>query len=160
MSEIQNAFANASPMLVDTFLIPGLLDGLREKLSDQEVADMITNSSDFQEIITEERSKRSSGDLTGLFGDNVHIPESIHENGRVRIAEDDYRVNVDYLKDIGIDPKKVLYFRRTQPSETPKPEYYWTSAFGEVVRGLKTEISPEKRASSIILVSEIYCILS
>jgi hypothetical protein len=46
-------------------------------------------------------------------------------------------------------------FRVTQPSTTPKPEYYWTSDYFEVTRGLHAEISIEDRTNSVILVSSL-----
>jgi len=62
---------------------------------------------------------------------------------------------VAYLKTKGIDPSKVLFFRITQPTDNPKPEYYWTSDYSEVQKGLTAEISPEQRKTSIILVADL-----
>lgn len=109
----------------------------------------------FQSIIIKEREKRWSGDLSGLLGEEITIPETQHAGGRQRRAESGYKINVDYLKTIGLDPKKILFFRATQPSLTPKPEYYWTSDYFETVRGLTAEIPPEQRKTSVILVADL-----
>lgn len=39
-----------------------------------------------------------------------------------------------------IDPAYVLYFRRTLPSHTPKPEEHWTDEYIQVRNGLRREI--------------------
>ena len=55
------------------------------------------------------------------------------------------------------NPKFVLVFRRTIPSETPKPEVFWTTEFGVVRNGLRYE-SPKmsaKRVYSTIFVTTI-----
>jgi len=126
--------------------------------NDQSLADLLVNMSRFQEIIYSERNKRHDGDLSGLFGNEINLPESVHFNGRIRRAESGNRINIDYLKSIGIDPSKVLFFRVTQPpvnTTSQKPEYYWTSDYFEVCRGLQSEISPDQRENAIILVAGI-----
>jgi len=90
-----------------------------------------------------------------LLGEEVNISETAHEDGRTRRAESGQRVNVEYLRSQGIDPSKVLFFRITQDSDTPKPEYYWTSDYGETQRGLRVEVSPEKRKTAVILVADL-----
>ena len=111
--------------------------------------------SKFQNIITPERQKRWDGDMSGLFGDKIHIAETTHANGKIRRAESDYKINVEYLKTQGIDPSQVLFFRVTQPTDKPKPEYYWTSDYFETQKGLTREISSKQRKTSIILVSSL-----
>ncbi len=116
---------------------------------------LILNTSRFTRITQREMSRRWDGDKSGLFGEEVQIPETTRSGGRTRRAESGYRINVDYLNKYNIDPKKVLFFRTTQPSATPKPEWYWTTDFFETQKGLSAEISPEDRQKSVTLVASL-----
>ncbi len=91
----------------------------------------------------------------GIFGEEISLPESSHHDGRVRRAEEGRQILLDKVRETGVDPKYVLYFRVTQPIDEPKPEYYWTNDFYETTRGLRQEISEEKRKTSIILCSTL-----
>jgi hypothetical protein len=59
-----------------------------------------------------------------------------------------------------IDMRFVLFYRRSQPSNKPKPEAYWTWNYNIIVRGLNIEHSKEYKKSSIILVASLHVILS
>jgi hypothetical protein len=119
------------------------------------LAEYIANSGRFHSIIQEERMKYFGGDTSGLLGKVVETPSAEHQDGRVRHEESGAKINVAYLREIGIDPKKVLFFRVTQPSQTPKPEYYWTSDFFETRNGLSAEIPSEQRRTAVILVADL-----
>lgn len=49
------------------------------------------------------------------------------------------------------DSNYVLVFRRTLPSEEPKPEQHWTTEYMIAVNGLRYEISGVHRLHSVIL---------
>ena len=71
------------------------------------------------------------------------------------VVDDGHRVNLEPLKERGIDTDKVLYFRVTQPAVGgAKPETFWTSDIVEVYRGLRTEMG-RKEETAIILVSTL-----
>ena len=55
------------------------------------------------------------------------------------------------------NPNFVLVTRRAVPSDTPKPEQYWTEEHGTALLGLKKEIPPgsAQRMHSIIMVSTL-----
>ena len=59
-----------------------------------------------------------------------------------------------------INPKYVLFYRRTQPSPKPQPEAYWTYNFNVAVRGMNTEHSESYRRTAVILVSDFKTLLS
>lgn len=140
----------------DPALYPALPEYIRD---DQELfSSYIENTAKFSEIIHTELRKRDTGDKSGLFGSEESIPASLHANGRERREESGYRVNPEYLHTVGIDPRKVLFYRITQPSDTPKPEYYWTSDFHEVVAGLHAEVRGEQRKNAVVLVADLQTI--
>ncbi|MBW3004330.1 hypothetical protein KY310_00665 [Candidatus Woesearchaeota archaeon] len=153
----EKAMEGANPFILKYFQDPNLFPALPEEIrnSEERLTEIVQNTSRFSDLIYKERKKRWAEDLTGLLGEEVHIPETKHADGRTRRAESGYRVNVDYLRSIGIDPSKVLFFRLTQPSDDPKPEYYWTSDYFEVLRDLSAEIFGEQRESAVILVSDL-----
>ena len=90
-----------------------------------------------------------------IFGEVVQVAETTHADGRIRHEEEGPRIKVDDLREAGIDPSKVLFFRLTQPSDQPKPEYYWTTDYGETMKGLRMEVSEERRRTAIILVADL-----
>lgn len=91
-----------------------------------------------------------------FLGDYISVPESLHGDGRARRAESGAEILIEKIKALGIDPYRVLYFRRTQPTEkTANPELYWTSSYFETLTGLTAEISGEKRKTSVILCSTL-----
>ncbi|MBD3303770.1 hypothetical protein GF343_01370 [Candidatus Woesearchaeota archaeon] len=157
MNLSEKAMEEANPFVLEYFQDPNLFPALPEEIrnSEERLTEIIQNTSRFSDLIYKERQKRWSGDLTGLLGEEVPVPETEHADGRTRRAETGYRVNVDYLQAIGIDPSKVLFFRLTQPSDEPKPEYYWTSDYFEALRGLTVEVPEEQRDNAVILVSDL-----
>jgi len=146
-----------NPLVVEDFEDPSFFNSLPEEIrsSNERLMEYLDNSQKFANIIDEEREKRFGGDMSGLFGDTISAPETSHADGRERMAEKNYIVNVDYLRTKNIDPSKVLFFRLTQPSDVPKPEYYWTSNLSEVQKGLRVEVPKALRETAIILVSDM-----
>lgn len=147
-----------NPFVLQYFEDPALIKALPVELSgdDEKLAELISDSGRFNDIIATEEAKRYSGDKSGLFGEEVLTQELKDPDGRGRIAESGFKLNVDYLETLGIDPKKVLFFRRTQPSDgKPKPEFYWTSDYSETSKGLTVEINGQSRKTSVILVATL-----
>ncbi|MES2437408.1 MAG: hypothetical protein V4519_05360 [Patescibacteria group bacterium] len=92
-----------------------------------------------------------------IFGEEI-VHESLPmANGVLRPKEGGKEIHLEALREAGIDPESVFYYRRTQPSElgTAKPEYYWTSDYWEVIRGLTKEISGQERQTSKILCTSL-----
>jgi len=157
MTILEKALKGANEFVAEYFQDPNLFPALPEEIrnSEEELTKLVQNSGKFYDVIYPERKKRWNGDLSGLLGEEVHIPETEHADGRTRRAETGYRVDAEYLKSIDIDPSKVLFFRITQSSDKPKPEYYWTSDYFEVLRGLYAEVSGEQREDAVILVADL-----
>lgn len=157
MDALETAIKHANVFTIKYFQDPNLLPALPESIknSEEELTAIVKNTTRFYEMIYKERKKRWAGDLTGLFAEEVHIPETRHADGRTRRAESNYRVNAEYLRTIGIDSSKILFFRITQPSDEPKPEYYWTSDYFETLRGLDIEVAGKQRDTAVILVSDL-----
>lgn len=147
----ENAFVTS--YFKDPELFHALPAEIRTNLS--LLMEYIKATSKFNDLVEKERSRRFRGDTMGLLAEEVNIPKSLHISGGTRRAEEGYRVNVDYLRTVGIDPTKVLFFRITQPSSQPKPEYYWTSDYWETVHGLTVEVHGEQREKSVILVADL-----
>jgi len=118
--------------------------------NDEELKEIIRNTVAFDNLIRN----------PNLFAGPITIddPTSQHSNGTRRRPETGLRINFDFLHEHEIDSSKVLFFRVTQPSPTPKPEYYWTSDYFETMRGLTAEIPQHQRQTSIILVADIITI--
>ncbi len=154
---IQEQGEQVDPSVLDYFKDRDFFTSLPEAIQNnaETLQGYIINMSKFLNVITPERRKRWNGDNSGMLGDEVHIPETTHSDGRTRRAQSGQRINVEYLRSQGIDPSQVLFFRRTQPSTKPKPEYYWTSDYFETQRGLTREISGAQRDTSIILVASL-----
>jgi hypothetical protein len=146
-----------NPMVLDYFKDPDLYNSLPAdiKESDARMAEYIGHSMAFGDYFYKARTKRWSGDDTGFFGKEMAVPETMHHNGRVRREEEGYKININALAEAKINPSKVLFFRITQPSEEPKPEYYWTSDFHEVMRGLTAEIPKSQREAAVVLVADL-----
>lgn len=81
-------------------------------------------------------------------------PANLHQDGRERRHEEGAALSLKKLHSLGVDPSKVLYYRVTQPSDKPKPEYYWTSDSVEVRRGLDYELGKQTE-TAIVLVSTL-----
>lgn len=143
--------------IAEYFKDSAFFNSLPSSIKDSEDAllSYLQNSSKFDGIITLERNKAPSKEKEGLLGKEIILTEGFHADGRQRRVEEGYLIQLDYLKELKIDPSKVLVFRVTQPSNEPKPEYYWTTDLFETKRGLRREISPEKRSTSVILVGDL-----
>lgn len=91
-----------------------------------------------------------------ILGEIVAVPSVDYGNGFIREALSAPRIDIESIIQRGIDPKYVLMYRRTQPTDgNPNPEPFWTSDFNEVIAGLQKEIQGKKRESSVILVSDL-----
>ena len=155
---LQSKDLSPNPIVDQYFEDPNLFGALPDEIreSDEKLEEVIYNCGKFHDILHKEQSKRYAKDTSGLFGDKVFTRELEDPNGRGRIAEEGFKLNVSYLNSLGIDPEKVLFFRRTQPSgDAPKPEYYWTSDYSEALKGLTAEITGERRKTSVILVATL-----
>lgn len=141
----------------EVFTDPDLFNALPVAIREDagSLRDYIANSEKFFRRIDEERLKPPGSEGAGLLGEVVEAPSIPHQDGRVRHAESGRKIDVAYLRTIGIDPSKVLFYRVTQPSDAPKPEYYWTSDYFETVRGLNVEIPSEQRRSAVVLVADL-----
>lgn len=151
----------ANPFITEYFRNPILFNALPKEIrdNDQLLLEYIENTGKFNDLIGHERQREFKGEKPDLFGEKVHLQGTVHADGRKRSAQDGCRINIDYLHSVGIDPTKVLFFRMTQPmGEQPKPEYYWTSDFFEVIEGLNREVVPSKRQTAIILVADMQTI--
>jgi hypothetical protein len=146
-----------NPLIADYFCSSALYNSLPQEIreSDEALGQYIEHTSRFADLIYSERDKRWKGDTTGLFGEEVTIPESSHMDGRTRRSEKGLKINVPYLSTVGVDPSKVLFFRITQPADVPKPEFYWTSDYRETRGGLTREISREQRQTAVILIAPL-----
>jgi hypothetical protein len=107
---------------------------------------LLEHNSRFQDLL---RNRES------FLGEEVNIGLNYHQDGRERVFESGRRINIDAIKEQGIDPRFILVYRVTQPSYVSKPEYYWTTDFFEVIHGLRREISLEHRKKSVILFSTL-----
>jgi len=147
--------------VAEYFKDPAFFNSLPASIRDDEnaLSSYLQNSSKFDDIVSPERNRAPSKEGKGLLGVSVVISDGVHADGRQRRVEEGYMVQPDYLSKIDIDPTKVLVFRVTQPSDIPKPEYYWTTDLFETKRGLQREIRPEHRQTSVILVSSLDAIL-
>ncbi len=145
------------PFVLEFFEDTKLLHALPKTITSDErnLRDLILNMSKFYNILHLERKKSGQGDVSGLFGEEVHIPETSHASGKIRRAESGARINVNFLRNQGTNPARVLFFRLTQPSDQPKPEYYWTSDYFETQHGLTQEIPSEQRKTAIVLVASL-----
>lgn len=134
------------PVIFEYFQNGALYNSLRAAMKgdDVEMSRFISNTSRFNSLIQDQ----------ALYGREMVIAHGFLENGTARREEMGKVINLAYLREKWVDPSKVLFFRVTQPG-WPKPEYYWTTDMFEVFNGLRQEISPEKRKSSVILVSSL-----
>lgn len=157
ISHLQLNNESINPLLVNQLENDSFFKSLPEhiRLSEKALSELLLHSGKFDNLIHLEREKVWSGDTSGLFGVEIAASEMNNSAGRQRRDESGYTINIDYLRTIGIDPRKVLFFRTTQPSATPKPELYWTSDFTETVRGLTTEIPYELRKKALILIADL-----
>ncbi len=147
---IEDIGEQVNPCVFEYFEDCDLLQSLPKEITSnkQKLKELIFNMSKFADL-------HWSKEASGLFGEEVHIPETYHASGEIRSAQSGNRIDLDFLRDQGIDPSRVLFFRITQPTEQLKPEYYWTSDYFETKKGLSREISPEERKNAIILVASL-----
>jgi hypothetical protein len=98
------------------------------------------------------------GTSTGaIAGEDITIETGEHNllhTGEQRRTESGSKVDIERIEKLEIDPSKVLFFRVTQPSDTPKPEYYWTSDSVEARNGLTWELG-EQAETAIVLVATL-----
>ncbi len=156
MSEIQK---DASAALEDAMsLCKEVHPMVYEMLSDPQFLKTLPASVKHPEVLAlylEHTSRFAEADKKKFLKEEVTLAKTQHADGRTRREEKGQRVDIEELRKMGIDPAYVLYFRRTQPSDTPNPEYYWTNDLDEVMRGLTQEIKKDKRATSVILCSTL-----
>lgn len=134
-----------------------------EMLDDPELLNALPAHSRQPEVLAlylEHTSRFADADKSKYLKEEVTITGTLRPDGKTRRDETGQRVDLEELQKLGLDPRYVLFFRRTQPSESPKPEYYWTSDFGEVQRGLSQEIRGKDRDTSVILCSTLEDIAS
>jgi hypothetical protein len=92
----------------------------------------------------------------GVLGEYVEIPEgpdNLLRDGSLRRHEKGSKLELDRVRAAGVDPAKVLFYRVTQPRETPAPEYYWTSDSNEVRRGLTHELGTSAQTAIVLAAS-------
>ena len=139
--------------------VPGYLDEcFRQARVFRCLPDQIKSSPEELRRYFEHSCRFGNLDERTIYGEMVTIPESLHANGKLRRSEEGRRIDLDAVRLQGVDPKYVLYFRVSQPSEEAKPEYYWTSDYVEVCIGLRAEISPDQRKDSVVLISTLEAI--
>lgn len=130
------------------FADPAMLNGLgeAEQRTGIPAAEFVKHSMWFSRL-----------DRTSIMHGYREIPQSadnVHQDGRPRRHEEGAVIDLDLVRAQGIDPAKVLYYRVTQPNETPKPEYYWTSDSVEVRGGLGVELGGQA-LSAIVMASTL-----
>lgn len=157
LAHLERSGLTPHPWTHEMFTDPQFFNALPERIQGdpQILGEYIAHCNRFYESLYGERLKNSKGDTSGLLGPVIEAPSVPHQDGRVRDAESGKKINVPYLRTIGIDPSKVLFFRVTQPSVQPKPEYYWTSDYFETTRGLTAEIPSAQRRTAVILVADL-----
>lgn len=150
-----------------------VLGAVREELGrrgvklDAYVADMVANKDLWEglsERLRDPATLANYAEHTSRFFDNGHSRKfygasmkisGSHADGREREDDEGERLDLDVVRQAGIDPSCVLVFRLTQPSETPKPEAYWTTDYFETQRGLNVEVPAKQRRTATILVSDL-----
>jgi hypothetical protein len=137
-----------NPLIYDMFTDKNFVSSIPEEIKNNshQLAMWLRNSNEFNKI-------RHSDEI---LGEGINIPETKHADGRIRREESARELVIEEIRKLDIDPNNVLYFRRTQPSETiSNPEHYWTSDYWETFSGLNNEISGAHRDSSVILCSSL-----
>lgn len=138
-SELDQSDVHIARHIVDNWKDKPLLDAFGLKGVD--IAEAIAFSSKFDQVAPE------------LFQENVELPEGHgnYSNGHPRRAESGARLDLERVKQYGIDPAKVIFFRVTQPSDDPKPEFYWTTDFMETRGGLGAELGKQRQTAVILI---------
>ncbi len=135
------------PMVIEYFSEPRFFNALPDiiKHNPIEMLRLIETNSKFYNCIND----------PALYGKEIQIKDSKTDSGHTREEEFGRVINMDYLRLRKIDPTRILFFRITQPSNKPKPEYYWTCDLYETLKGLRMEISPEKRKTAVVLIANL-----
>lgn len=140
-----------SPMMYETLTDPDLSKVISNISPEYQMA-YLYHTVLFDSVYTKVETSSVS---SSFYGEEITVPSTQKEDGSMRPAETGPSINLDYLREKGVDPNGVLIFRATQLSDTPKPENYWTTDYYETRRGLTAEMGPEKRKNAVILVSTI-----
>ena len=137
-----------SPIIQDDLDYPPLINALESSVG-SELKEYVRHSNRYFETAWRRDSE--------IFGEVVAIPpaaDNLHREGQPRRHEEGQLIDMDAVQQAGIDPFHVLYFRVTQPSVSPAPEYYWTSDFSETRHGLHKELGASAK-TAVILVSTL-----
>ena len=121
---------------------PGFLEGL-QKSEETPLSKLLGKMKDFKPAFVVEKFC-GDPDFAEAFVEAV--PDAVTQEQFLIHSSKYANGDQDY------DPKYVFFFRRTLPSNTPKPEERWTNEFIQVRNGLRVEI-PEgpHRLHSIIV---------
>ncbi len=130
-------------------------DQFLKRLSPEEQYQYLKNTSLFEAKLKKDSWLSSAGEPNTMFGAETIAPEMIKANGAIIPPESGKAIDINNLREAGIDPSKVLVFRATQPSDQPKPEYYWTTDYFETKKGLNAEMGENNRNTAIIIVSNL-----
>lgn len=142
-------------------LYPGLID----RLDDHKLIDGLAKYAEQSGVPLKEYIRHSNrfaqlDRFKGLFDRSqpVTIPSTAEGNldqyGQPRREETGHRLDLDYVRESGVDPRCVLFFRVTQPSDQPKLELYWTSDLSETKGGLGRELGSQAQ-TAVVLVSTL-----
>lgn len=115
----------------------------------------LKNTSLFESKLKKDNWLSAAGEPNTMFGAETVAPEISKANGAIIPPESGKVIEIDNLREAGIDTSKVLIFRATQPSDQSKPEYYWTTDYFETKKGLSAEMGESNRKTAIILVSNL-----
>ncbi len=156
---LRDQLANQNIIVNEIFEDMELREALKS-LDNESLIEFFVNTTKFWNLIASERKKRSSENMDGLFGEIVTAEDALNAGGKEKRVESGCKINLKYLKEIGIEAGKVLFFRLTQPAleNEVKPELYWTSDYFETRKGLRVEVVGEQREQSIVLVASLEAI--
>jgi len=138
----------------EIFKDPKFNDQFLSHLSPDDQYQYLKNSSLLEAKLSKEKWASTAEVPNSIFGPESTAPEVLKSNGEIRPAETEKTIMIHKLQEAGIDPSKTLIFRATQPSDTPKPELYWTTDYTEAKRGLTDEMGIT-RNTAVILVSNL-----
>ncbi len=118
----------------EIFQDPDFQTNFLNKLPPEEQYQYLKNTSLFEKKLSKDRWAKAGGESGTIFGDETIAPSVPKADGTIRPEEKGYSINLEVARQSGIDTSKVLVFRATQPSETDKPELYWTTDYYEKKR--------------------------
>ena len=130
-------------------------DQFLSHFSSEEQYQYFKNTSLFETKLKKDKWLTAAGNSNTMFGKETIAPAITKENSAEIPPIEDKLININHIKESGMDPSKILVFRATQPSDLAKPENNWSSDYFETKRGLWTEFGKERRKSAIILVSNL-----